>query len=121
MRIMIAIACVLTLAFLQAGEKPKFRTDADGPVKGDQKKANPRDKKPDDKPDWFELVEGQFPPEGSAHAVSGELIRVDHLERRFQIRVDRNDSQDRSVWDLPLEAGLLPYGSVWFLGAPASL
>lgn len=121
MRILIAIACVLTLAILQAGEKPRFRTDADGPVKGDQKKANPKDKKPDDKPDWFELVEGQFPPGGSAHAVSGELIRVDHLERRFQIRVDRNDSQDRSVWDLPLEAGLLPYGSAWFLGAPASL
>jgi len=121
MRMLIAFACFFTLAFLQAEEKPRFRTDADGPVKGDQKKTNPKDRKPSDKPDWFDLVEGQFPPDGSAHAVSGELIRVDHLERRFQIRVDRNDSQDRSVWDLPLEAGLLPYGSVWLFGAPASL
>lgn len=102
-------------------EPSKFRTDADGPVKADEKKKNPKDKKADDKPDWYQLVEGQFPPEGSAHAVSGELMKVDHLERRFQIRVDRNDSQERGVWDLPLDAGMLPYGSIWYHGAPAAL
>ena len=102
-------------------EASKFRTDADGPVKADEKRKAPKDKKPDDKPDWYQLVEGQFPPEGSAHAVSGELVRVDHLERRFAIRVDRNDSQDRGVWDLPLDAGMLPYGSIGYHGAPAAL
>ena len=94
----------LPFACSHAEDTPKFRTDADGPVKADEKKRNPKDKKPDDKPDWYQLVEGQFPPEGSAHAISGELMQVDHLDRRFQIRVDRNDSQDRGVWDLPLDA-----------------
>ena len=104
-----------------AAELPKFRTDADGPVKAEDKRRNPRDKKPADKPEWFQLVPGEFPPEGSAHAVAGELMFLDHLERRFQIRVDRNDSQDRGIWDLPLDATLLPYGSIWFHGAPAAL
>lgn len=99
----------------------KFRTDADGPVLGTEKRRNPKDSKPSDKPEWFQVVEGEFPPEGSAHAVSGELIQVDHLERRFQIRVDRNDSQQAGFHDLPLEAGMLPYGSVWYHGAPAAL
>ena len=110
----------LSLALLYA-EPPQFRTDADGPVVGNEKRKNPKDKKPNDKPDWFQLVDGQFPPEGSAHAVTGELIQVDHLERRFQIRVDRNDSQQRGVWDLPLSATMLPYGSIWYQGAPAAL
>ncbi|MCY2981264.1 MAG: hypothetical protein NTU79_21580 [Planctomycetota bacterium] len=102
-------------------EPPKFRTDADGPVKANEKRTNPKNRKPDDQSDWFQLVEGQFPPEGSAHAVSGEIIQLNHLERRFQIRVDRNDSQDRGVWDLPLDVMMLPYGSIWYQGAPAAL
>ena len=110
----------LSSAFLFA-EPPKFRTDADGPVKANEKRMNPKNRKPDDPSDWFQLVEGQFPPEGSAHAVTGEIIQLDHLERRFQIRVDRNDSQDRGVWDLPLDAMMLPYGSIWYQGAPAAL
>ena len=114
------IGLCLSASLLNA-EPLKFRTDADGPVKADEKKKNPKDKKSEDKPGWFELVDGQFPPEGSAHAVTGELMKVDHLERRFQIRVDRNDSQDRGVWDLPLDAGMLPYGSIWYHGAPAAL
>ena len=110
----------LSSALLLA-EPPKFRTDADGPVKANEKRTNPKNRKPDDPSDWFQLVEGQFPPEGSAHAVTGEIIQLNHLERRFQIRVDRNDSQDRGVWDLPLDVMMLPYGSIWYQGAPAAL
>lgn len=121
MRPLIFFCCVLSIAVLRADNKPRFRTDADGPVKANEKRVNPNDRKPDDKPDWYQLVDGEFPPEDSAHAVSGELIQVDHLERRFQIRVDRNDSQDRGVMDLPLEAGMLPYGSIGYHGAPAAL
>src|SRR3569623_172423 len=107
----LAFFLCLSLTLLHAEDKPAFRTDADGPVKAGEKRRNPKDKKkPDDKPDWFQLVDGQFPPEGSAHAVTGELMHVEHLDRRFQIRVDRNDSQDRGIWDLPLEAGKLPNG-----------
>ena len=48
-------------------------------------------------------------------------MQVDHLERHFQIRVDRNDSQDRGIWDLPLDATMLPFGAVYYQGAPAAL
>ena len=111
---------LLGATLLQA-EPPKFRTDADGPVKAGEKRKAPKDRKPGDPPEWFQLVEGQFPPEGSAHMATGELMHVEHLERRFQIRIDRNDSQERGIWDLPLDAMLLPYGSVWYQGAPAAL
>src|SRR4051795_4888630 len=70
-----------------------YRTDADGP-------SNKKVLKPDGKPlEWFQLVEGEFPPKGSAHAITGDLILVEHPQRTFRIRVDRDDSQDRGVWD----------------------
>jgi hypothetical protein len=109
------------ISLVHAEDKPRFRTDADGPVKAGDKRKAPKDRKPGDPTEWFQLVEGQFPPEGSAHAATGELIHVEHLDRQFQIRVDRNDSQERGIWDLPLDATLLPYGSVWYQGAPAAL
>lgn len=105
---------LLALALVHAEEPLPYRTDADGPVV----KKVLREGKP---LPWFQLVEGQFPPEGSAHRISGELIRVDHLERTFHLRVDRNDSQDRGVWDIPLPAAMLPYGAIWYRGAPAAL
>ncbi len=70
---------------------------------------------------WFKPVNGQFPPEGSAHYISGELIKVDHTERELVIRVDRDDSQAASHLDLPLLLTLLPYGSIQYNGAPAAL
>ena len=70
---------------------------------------------------WYQLVNGEFPPENSAHAISGELIQVDHLERRFQLRVDRNDSQQAGFMDLPLDSVMLPFGSIYYHGAPAAL
>lgn len=119
MRYFLSLLAAVSISF--AVEPPKFRTDADGPVKADAKKRNPKDKNAVDSPDWYQLVEGQFPPEGSAHAISGELMQVDHLERRFLIRVDRTDSQDRGVWDLPLDATMLPYGAIHSHGAPAAM
>jgi len=98
----LVVGCVLPL---HAEDVPRFRTDAD------KDKSIP----------WLTLVDGEFPPEGSAHAISGELIRVDHLERQFLLRVDRNDSQDRGVWDLPIDAVMLPFGSIYYHGAPAAL
>ncbi len=94
-----------SVACLQAADAPKFRTDDN----------------PDKSLPWFPLVDGKFPPENSAHAISGELIQVDHLERRFHLRVDRSDSQDRGVFDLPLDSAMLPYGSIYYHGAPAAL
>lgn len=88
-----------------ADEAPKFRTDAN----------------PDKSLPWFVLKSGEFPPEKSAHAISGELIQVDHLERRFRLRIDRDDSQQASHLDLPIDAALLPYGAIYYHGAPAAL
>ena len=70
---------------------------------------------------WYQIQPGVFPPEGSAHYFSGELIRVDHLERQFVLRVDRTDAQNRSHWDLPVFITMLPYGSIHYHGAPAAL
>lgn len=118
--IVAALGLSLTIGSLLAADPQKFRTDADGPYKPDElKKLASKNK--GEVLLWYQLVEGQFPPEGSAHAVSGELMFVDHLERRFQIRVDRNDSQERGVWDLPLDATMLPYGAISYHGAPAAL
>jgi len=70
---------------------------------------------------WFNLVSGQFPPEGSSHYIQGELFQVDHPERQLVIRVDRNDSTQAGYWDLPLSLDMLPYGSIFYHGAPAAL
>jgi len=70
---------------------------------------------------WFQTVPGEFPPEGSAHYFSGELIQIDHVRRRGVIRVDRTDSQRRSHWDLPVDFRMLPYGSIRYHGAAAAL
>lgn len=103
------LSCSMALA------EPAFRTDAQGPTNKPVLKA-------DGKPlPWFSLVDGEFPPEGSAHKISGELIFVDHPKRTFRIRVDRDDSQDRGKWDLPLEADMLPYGSIHYQGSWATL
>ncbi|HEY3900364.1 MAG TPA: hypothetical protein VGM54_17275 [Chthoniobacter sp.] len=99
------LCLVLASALLHAEAGPAFRTD-------DNKDKSLR---------WFQLVDGQFPPPNSAHAVSGELIKVDHLEREFYLRVDRSDTQDRGVFDLPLDSVMLPYGSIYYHGAPAAL
>src|ERR1700720_3623850 len=111
------MSALLAGAMLHA-EPAKFRTDAEGPVRANE---DVKARAKAGLPDWYRLVEGQFPPEGSAHAVSGELMWVDHLERHFQIRVDRNDSQDRGIWDLPLDAYMLPFGAIYYHGAPAAL
>lgn len=89
----------------QVGDKSSFRSDSH----------------PDKSLPWFQLVDGQFPPEDSAHSISGELLKVDHFERELVVRVDRNDDQQRGVWDLPLILSMLPYGSIQYNGAPAAL
>ena len=99
----VVISCLPAWHALRS--RTKFRTDGGG----------------DKSLPWFQLEPGKFPPADSAHAISGELIQVDHLERRFRIRVDRNDSQQAGHMDLPLEAAMLPYGSLALHGAPAAL
>ncbi len=70
---------------------------------------------------WFRLKAGEFPPEGSAHYIAGELIEVDHVNRTGVLRPDRTDAQRRGDWDLPHAFTLLPFGSLTYHGAPAEL
>lgn len=100
-----ATAAVWSAVAVSAADAPAFRTDA----------------APDPKLPWYQLEDGKFPPAGSAHAIAGELIQSDHAERRFRIRVDRDDSQQVSHFDLPIEAAMLPYGSISYHGGPAAL
>jgi hypothetical protein len=114
--LLILLACLSS----HAEDKLKFRTDADGPyTDAELKKLAGKEK--DTVLQWYQLVDGEFPPSGSGHAISGELIRVDHPERRFLLRVDRSDALGKSSFDLPIDATMLPYGSIWYQGAPAAL
>ena len=101
----VGICVALSAPLLRAETAPAFRTDDST----------------DTKLPWYQLVEGKFPPPNSAHAISGELMMVDHLERQFYLRVDRNDRQDRAVFDLPVDGAMLPYGAIYYRGAPAAL
>ncbi|MEQ8787989.1 MAG: hypothetical protein RIC55_16905 [Pirellulaceae bacterium] len=105
MRVPLALLACFLLAPAALAEEPAFRTDADG----------------DERLPWFQIQPGEFPPEGSAHYYSGELIALDHVNRRGTLRVDRTDAQRRSHWDLPVDFRLLPYGAIYYHGAPAAL
>lgn len=61
---------------------------------------------------------GKFPPWEKAHAYRGELIFVDHANRRGSIRVQGSGMFFRND---PHPVALLPYGMVRFHGAPADL
>ncbi len=75
----------------------------------------------DEKLPWFQLKPGEFPPEGSAHHIAGELIAVDHINRSGVLRQDRTDATSRSHWDEPLSFTMLSFGSLSFHGAPAEM
>ncbi len=101
-----ALAAATLFATVATGaDAPAFRTDQSS----------------DEKLPWFPLVEGEFPPEGSAHHIAGELIGFNHVDRTFVLRADRTDKQNRSHWDLPLAASMLPYGSVFYHGSWAAI
>ena len=61
---------------------------------------------------------GKFPPIEKAHAYRGELIFVDHANRRGSIRIDGNG---RFRFAAPSPFALLPYGLVRYHGSPADL
>ena len=75
----------------------------------------------DPKPAVAQLQPGQFPPEGSAIHVAGELIQMDHVNRTGQIRPDRRDDQRTDDYDRAMRFTLLPFGTIRFHGAPAEL
>jgi len=70
---------------------------------------------------WYQVKLGEFPPEGSAHRISGEIIEVDHVRRTAILRPDRNDSQRTDDYDKPMPFTMLPYGHLKFHGSFAEM
>ncbi len=64
---------------------------------------------------------GEFPPPGAGVFLAGELISVDHVNRRGALRLigDTDDGHYHSA--PPHRFALLPYGTVRYHGAPAEL
>jgi hypothetical protein len=66
----------------------------------------------------FRPKAGEFPPLEKAHSYRGELVFVDHANRRGSIRVQGNGKFFRND---PHPFAMLPYGMVRYHGAPADL
>ena len=66
----------------------------------------------------FRPESGKFPPLKKAASYRGELVFVDHANRRGSIRVEFKSEFFRSP---PTPVALLPYGMVRYHGAPADL
>jgi len=66
----------------------------------------------------FRPEAGKFPPLEKAHAYRGELVFVDHANRRGSLRVE---STGKFRVNAPRPFAMLPYGIVRYHGAPADL
>lgn len=66
----------------------------------------------------FRPEAGKFPPLEKAHTYRGELVFVDHANRRGSVRVQ---SAGIFRFSAPHPFALLPYGMVGYHGAPADL
>jgi hypothetical protein len=70
----------------------------------------------DDEP--FRPATGKFPPLEKAHSYRGELVFVDHANRRGSLRVQGAGMYFRNA---PHPFAMLPFGIVRYHGAPADL
>lgn len=69
-------------------------------------------------PDVFRPEPGQFPPLEKAYPYEGELVFVDHVNRRGSLRVRANGA----FYEIkPNPFAMLPYGCIRHHGAPAEL
>src|SRR5436190_22939726 len=64
---------------------------------------------------------GEFPAEGAAREISGELIGVDHVARTGTLRPDRTDAQRTDDYDVAMPFTLLPYARTMVHGMYAEL
>lgn len=53
--------------------------------------------------------------------LAGELTKVDHVKRTAVLRSDRTDAQPKAFWDLPQGITMLPYATIHYHGARATL
>ena len=80
--------------------------------------AEPKTKNQEQQSEIFRPEAGKFPPLEKAYSYRGELVFVDHANRRGSIRVQGSGMFFRND---PNPFALLPYGLVRYHGAPADL
>ncbi len=97
--------CLLLLIGAAIGPATAFNQDPG--TKNQQQTAEP-----------FRPEAGQFPPLEKAHAYRGELVFVDHANRRGSLRVQGSGMFFRND---PHPFAMLPYGMVRYHDAPADL
>lgn len=78
----------------------------------------PKTKDDEAKDELFRPEPGKFPPLEKAHSYRGELVFVDHANRRGSIRVQGEGMYFRNA---PHPFAMLPYGIIRYRGAPADL
>ncbi len=64
---------------------------------------------------------GVFPPAEAGHYYAGELVSIDHVNRRGAIRLDGTGEEDRYQASPPHHFVLLSYATVRYQGATADL
>lgn len=64
---------------------------------------------------------GKFPPPGAGVYLAGELVSVDHVNRRGALRLVGDNNDDRYHAAPSHRFAMLPYGTVRYHGAPAEL
>ena len=64
---------------------------------------------------------GKFPPADTGHYLAGELVQMDPINRRGGLRLDGDFNDDRYDKAQPQQFALLPYGMIYYNGAPAAL
>ena len=64
-------------------------------------------------------LDGTFPEAKEGKPFSGELILVEHVNRRGILRLDRDGTINKYFWDLPHHFQMLPYAAIRYHGAAA--
>lgn len=63
----------------------------------------------------------RFPPLDSGTFLSGEIVLLDPINRRAGLRIDCAPREDKRASEGPLHYfAMLPFGEIWFHGAPAT-
>jgi hypothetical protein len=100
-----ALSCTLGLPVI-AAEEPSTKNQ------------EPRTRNETREAEVFRPEAGKFAPLEKAHAYRGELVFVDHANRRGSLRVE---SDGKFRFNAPQPFALLPYGIVRYHDAPADL
>ncbi len=95
----LALACAVVIKVNAANNEPSTKNQEQGTAP-------------------FRPEAGKFPPLDKAHTYRGELVFVDHANRRGSIRVQGSGMFFRND---PHPFAMLPYGIVRYHGAPADL